>query len=380
MTNLAICSLLLASLIPSDCTRTSVGLIPINDLGTGAYLGQYAGGLYLNGSNFMPAGHARIGRGRAVSVRPLDASGSPHPEGRIVFMSIGMSNTAQEFSQFMTVAQGDSELWHNRLTILNGASGGQTAGTWDSPDDANYNRVRDQILTPRGLSELQVQALWVKVANAGPTVRLPNSNADAFNLLRQMGSIARALKVRYPNARVVFFSSRIYAGYADTTLNPEPYAYESGFAVKWLIEAQMRQMQSGQIDPTAGDLNHNTVAPWIAWGPYLWADGLTPRSDGLTYECLDLNNDGTHPSPQGRRKVAQLLMDFLKSSPHSSSWFTVYPPGDVNRDRTVDDTDLAMVLEAFGENCRGCPSDLNGDGTVDDIDLSETLAFFGLRR
>ena len=37
-----------------DCTRTSVGRTPINDLGTGLYLGQYQGGLYPNGLNTPP--------------------------------------------------------------------------------------------------------------------------------------------------------------------------------------------------------------------------------------------------------------------------------------------------------------------------------------
>src|ERR1051326_5798250 len=100
-----------------------------------------------------------------------------------------------------------------------------------------------------------------------------------------MGQIARALKARYPNMRQVFFSSRIYAGYATSQLNPEPYAYESGFAVKWVIESQIAEM-AGQprSDTRAGSLRYDDgTAPWLAWGPYPWAAGTQPRSDGLTW-------------------------------------------------------------------------------------------------
>ena len=37
----------------SDCTVTSVGLVPLTDLRTGLYLGQFQGGLYPGGSNVM---------------------------------------------------------------------------------------------------------------------------------------------------------------------------------------------------------------------------------------------------------------------------------------------------------------------------------------
>ena len=42
----------------SDCSVTSVGFTPLNDLGTGLYLDQFQGRLYPKGSNDVPAVHA----------------------------------------------------------------------------------------------------------------------------------------------------------------------------------------------------------------------------------------------------------------------------------------------------------------------------------
>src|SRR5690606_39515457 len=51
--------------------------------------------------------------------------------------------------------------------------------------------------------------------------------------------ILREAKRRYPNLRIVYLSSRTYAGYAVRDLNPEPFAYESAFAVRGLIQEQI---------------------------------------------------------------------------------------------------------------------------------------------
>jgi hypothetical protein len=208
------------------------------------------------------------------------------------------------------------------LVIVNGARGGQAASSWTSPTSPEYDRIRDAWLTPAGLSEQQVQIVWVKAANAQPTVSLPAASADAYTLVSQMGTIARTLKQRYPNLRQAFFSSRTYGGYASTTLNPEPYAYESGLAVKWVVQAQIDQMQQGTLQDTrAGDLNYQTVAPWIGWSAYLWTRGTLGRADGLVWTTADVESDGTHPSQSGEQKVGRLLLDFFKTSPLTQCWF-----------------------------------------------------------
>ncbi|MBW7907017.1 MAG: hypothetical protein LC135_02110 [Phycisphaerae bacterium] len=380
-----------AAAFAAECDNVNVGLAPINDLGAGAYLG-FQGGLYPNGLNIMPPPHHAAGVSAALGIVPRGLGGAPNPAGKIVLLSIGMSNTTQEYCggpptgcagySFVGQAVAHPAVNHTSLVLVDGARGGQTAGTWTDPNAPNYNRIRDEVLPVLGVTEAQVQAAWVKVANAGPTVGLPAPNSDAFALLAQLGDIVRALKARYPNLRVAFISSRIYAGYASTPLNPEPFAYESAFAVKWVIAAQIQQMQTGEIDPIAGDLDHSTAAPWIAWGAYLWADGLAPRSDGLVWQCSDLANDGTHPSVAGRQKAGRLLLNFMLASPHARPWFTnpaVFCPADLDGSGALGQGDLGLLLADFGcsSGTGMCPGDINGDGRTNQADLGILLGSFG---
>ena len=367
----------------SDCTVTSVGFSPLNDLGSGLYLGQFQGGLYPGGANAAPSAHAAEGRSRALAIQPLDVNGNPAVAGKYVLLSIGMSNTTQEFCSqpgtlpcnawtFMGQAAVNPRANNTTLVIANGALGGQTAASWDSPTDPNYDRVRNNVLAPQGLSEAQVQAVWIKGADAQPTVHLPNANADAYVLEGLSGSVMRAAKTRYPNLKIAFVSSRIYAGYAGyptptvSTLNPEPYSYESGFAMKWLIQAQINQMGGGPVDPIAGDLNYNTVAPWIAWGPYLWADGTTPRNDGLTYTCADIEADGTHPATGAETKVGALILNFMLNSRFATPWFRKCELGDMNDDGVIDGSDIPIFIDTIlnppaATAAQRCSADCNDD-------------------
>ena len=315
-----------ATPLPTDSV-----MVPLIDLGTGTYKG-FEGSLYPGGTNSMPGVHFFAGILRAQTIQPRDPSGAFDPDGKVIFLSIGMSNTSREFCgapagsactdwSFIGQAAGDPQVDHDHLVILNGANGGAVTSAWNDPDDRDYDRVRDVVLAPLGYTEDQVQVVWVKIANAQPSAALPGETSDAYQTFRMLGGLLRSLRIRYSNIQQVFFSSRIYAGYATTLLNPEPYAYEYGFSVKWLIEAQIDQMAGIGIDPVPGDLDYDTAAPWAAWGPYLWANGTTPRSDGLVWLPEDFDPDGTHPSVSGVEKVADLLMDFFSTSPLTMCWF-----------------------------------------------------------
>ena len=216
----------------------------------------------------------------------------------------------------------DPSVNHYTQVIVNGAADGQDATAWTSPSSPNYDRIKVGRLAPLGLSENQVQIAWVDLADARPKVSLPADSADANVLLTNLGLVLRAMRIRYPNLRLVFLSSRVYGGYATTDLNPEPYAYESGFSVKWAIESQINEMRGLSGNPRAGTLDYvKKAAPLIVWGPYLWADGATPRSDGLAWQRNDFEEDGVHPSQMGESKVAERLLDFFKNSPYARCWF-----------------------------------------------------------
>jgi hypothetical protein len=277
------------------------------------------GGLYGGGSNVPPPAHYQAALAELAKIQPLDATGKPAAGGAVGLISIGMSNTTMEFSVFKTLADKDP-LKSPSLKIVDGAQGGQTAKIWantaGSLDTKNNPwSVLAGRLQAAGVAPAQVQVVWIKQADAQPSLGFPT---EAKTLEGELAVIVRYLKQAYPNVRIVYLSSRIYAGYATTKLNPEPYAYEGAFSVRWLIQSQMSGDASLNYDAAKGEV----TAPLLLWGPYLWADGMNPNSQGLTWAIGDLNSsDGTHPSASGCQKVAGLLLDFFKTSELARSWF-----------------------------------------------------------
>lgn len=309
-----------------DCARTSTGLTPLTDLATDEYLGEQ-GGLYPDGGNLVPQQHLRLGLRLAADIRPLDAFGRPDSSGRIGFLGIGVSNTRIEFEEFQTQAQADPAI-NSTLVLVNGARGGSPIATWVDPAAGVWRYVERELRSAE-LSPLQVQAAWVKLPSGEEPQPFP-AHAHAYR--EELAQVLRNLKATYPNLKVAYLSSRIYGGYGTgrraLSITGEPFAYENGFAVKWAIEDQiLRAEETGlNADPARGPIE----APWIVWGPYLWADGLGPdgelggepgRSDGLEWACHHLVEDGIHPSEFGAAVVGRMLLEHLHGDPTTRPWF-----------------------------------------------------------
>jgi hypothetical protein len=289
-----------ASGAAANCAQTSIGRTPLSDLGHARYRGEL-GGLYPQASNRPPTAYRRQGVAHARQVQPLDRSGPPSPSGRIGFVSIGMSNASDEFSAFKQVADSDPRK-NPRVTIVDGAVGGFDAARIAQPASPYWPMV-DARLAAAGLTPSQVQVVWLKEAIAGEHEPFPQ---DANALQRYLDAIIQILGQRFVHLQLVYLASRTYAGYATSPLNPEPYAYDSGFAVRGAV-----------VDRIQGRLH----GAWVGWGPYLWTDGTRGRSDGLRWTCADVGPDGTHPSSSGRMKVASLLLSFFTRNATARGWF-----------------------------------------------------------
>src|SRR5258708_25742389 len=114
-----------------------------------------------------------------------------------------------------------------------------------------------------------------------PYGRMREEECDAYRLKGGIAQAMRELKARYPNLLIAYLSSRVYGGYATTSWNPEPFAYETALSNRWVIMGQITTMRTGSLwDTRIGDVNYETgKVPWLAWGPYFWAHGTVPRSD-----------------------------------------------------------------------------------------------------
>lgn len=285
--------------------------MPLTDPGV-SYQGE-VGGLYGGGNNAPPPSQAASLQAAASQVVPRNAAGLPAAGGKIGFVAIGQSTTMLEFGTFKILLAQDFA--HSRSVVaVNGAQNSQVLQSWAGSGGPWASMLRS--VRAAGLTPSQVQVVWIDLAQIYSWYFGPFADREA-HYATLMTKVVQTAKRYFPNLQVAYLSSRIYGGYGPQGVDPEPYAYESGFGVRRTIETQVAGAPSLNDSPALG----RVVAPVLAWGPYPWADGTIPRADGLTWQRGDYFPDGVHPSFSGQVKGAELLLNFLETDPSATRWF-----------------------------------------------------------
>ncbi len=305
-----------------NCDNDSTGLIPLTVLQEGYYLGLYKGGLYPGGSNEMPLDHKNSGLKIAKSIIPLDLHGNVDLEnGKIAITVFGASTAGEPFGHFIDMMEADNDV-NPCIIAVKGSYGGKALDIMQYPEI--YPWYWDTIISKivrDGSSADQIQVAWFKSGSKADTIiempTMATGIADRYEACLQL------LREYFPNLKMVYMSGFIYGGYADPTKEfydvvSEPGGYYNNFATKWVIERQING------DPNLDFKDPGKKAPWIAWGPYVWADGINPNPDGLFWDCeADFTPDGGgyHLTNVGRDKEGAMLLDFFKNEPTASKWF-----------------------------------------------------------
>jgi hypothetical protein len=233
------------------------------------------GGLYGGGSNAPPALHHDAGLFASAQV----------PASGAVLVSLGMSLTKAGFDEWFKVRSPTDAVF------VHGACGGCVVDEWDDATDPGWANAFTN-LAAKGLTGADVDVVWMSVTREQ---HLAASVSDLETILLR-------IKEKYPNARQVFVFNRTYGGFR-TKGTVEPAAWEDGQSVRQFV------------------LNHlGETAPWIGWTGDVWANGDTPRSDGLYWTRADFQSDGIHYSATGKVKFGKLVRDQFEASPFTA-WY-----------------------------------------------------------
>jgi hypothetical protein len=152
----------------------------------------------------------------AAQIVPRNAQGAPDPAGRIVFMSLGMSNAVIHWTAFQQLVAGDP-LRNPKLKLFQGAQGGVPVEEMDEPTDLYWTTTLPQKMAQAGITPQEVQVVWFLQANSHPTGALPAARAEPAGA---DGDCLRILEDVCPNVRIAYVANRIYAGYATVSSIP----------------------------------------------------------------------------------------------------------------------------------------------------------------
>ena len=245
------------------------------------FMEKYETGLYPGGKNDMPDPHRRAGDRSAAAIRPLDLDGKPSPDGKILALTVGHSNCNMYFGALQKRLQQNAAQLHPRFELLNAAVGGQQLPEIVQLQGKVWDRQKKLLEAP-GCSANQVQVVffhttyhtWKNTTQAAPRPFPRTMQA----MQADMAKVLRHLVGLYPNLRIAYVTAdgfRHFTGW-------EPHVWQEAFAIKWLVESQIRGEAGTAFE------GPDRALPWLEWGPYIWDNGWG----------RDYFTDGVHPAPK----------------------------------------------------------------------------------
>jgi len=178
------------------------------------------------------------------------------------------------------------------LVFVNGAKGGQTAGSFAKSGGTAWSNVTTQ-LSRKGKKANDVGVVWVLAVNRATT----SIDPYVSRLTQDLNGVANQIRSKFPGA-LILMSGLHHEVFAPlSSKQPEPYAWESDNVVNSIVASNSD----------------------VIWGPYLWNPAPKARSDGFNVTCDMIDTDprkgGVHLNGKGSQYLADNVVDWFQISP-----------------------------------------------------------------
>ncbi|MCX6139679.1 MAG: hypothetical protein NTX15_02425 [Candidatus Kapabacteria bacterium] len=279
-----------ASWAQKNCDAVSSGRKPLTDV-TGSTWNGVVGGLYPDASNDRPYDQHLAFQEHALGVHAVRADGTVDKvNGKIVVLGVGSSDAKVIFDCLADVSLKDS-IRNRTVRFVNGCRTGLGVQQAMLPLNDYWDHVATE-LADSGYTSSQVQIAWVMIEDT--------DNADT--------AFPRAARE---------LANKLYMLSAGQSLGlASPRDYINAWGAKMLVEGQISRKVGFAYEGIGA------VIPAVTWSAYLWADGDTPNSDGLSWTCEDFQDDGITPSLQGAKKAGALVHASFINDESATGWFT----------------------------------------------------------
>ena len=245
---------------------------------TAAYQG-HEGYLYPGGNNVPTGYQTRV----APKYATLEA------DNEVVILCLGMSNMRH------TCDVVKDKLTDPRIVIINSGISGRAQQAWDGSISDQTWQIAMNKVSQAGYTANDIDMAWY--FNTWGYEEFVDFNVYLATMRDSLNITMSNIVTLFPNAQLIYLTSREYGGFVVGTLSAEPKPYWDGYAVNDVIATRIA--------------SPNEVP--ILWQAYQW--------NPLWPESYFRENDGVHLSDLGLDVASDLWISFFVGEP----WFGVTP-------------------------------------------------------